>query len=66
MPLDRHRKQRAKSVFNLRIYTEDSFSSKSNTKIHRVGQNHIYTVFLAGKSPNLRPYRVHIYGSGQP
>ena len=40
--------------------------------IHRVGQNHIYTiygeytVFFAGKSPNIRSYTVCIYGSGQP
>jgi len=26
----------------------------------------VYTVFLAGKSPNIRSYTVHIYGSGQP
>ena len=26
----------------------------------------IYSVFLAGKSPNIRSYMVHIYGSGQP
>jgi hypothetical protein len=37
----------------------------------RVGQNHIgiygvYTVFLAGKSPNIRSYMVHVYGPGQP
>jgi hypothetical protein len=37
----------------------------------RVGQNHIYiygvyTVLLAGKSPNKRSETVHIYGSGQP
>jgi len=32
----------------------------------RVGQNHIYTVFLAGTSPNIRSYTVYIYGSGQP
>jgi len=35
----------------------------------RVGQNHIYTVyavFLAGRSPYIRPYTVHIYGFGQP
>jgi len=32
----------------------------------RVGQNHIYTVSLAGKSSNVRSYAVHIYGSGQP
>ena len=25
-----------------------------------------YTVFLAGKSPNIRSYAVHIYGSDQP
>jgi hypothetical protein len=25
-----------------------------------------YTVFLEGKSPNIRSYTVHIYGSGQP
>jgi hypothetical protein len=25
----------------------------------------VYTVFLAGKSPNIRSYTVHIYGSGQ-
>jgi len=37
----------------------------------RVGQNHIYiryiyTVILAGKSPNIWSYTVYIYGSGQP
>ena len=35
----------------------------------RVGQNHIYgvyTVFLSGKSSNIRSYTVYIYGSGQP
>ena len=39
----------------------------------RVSQNYIYkyiygvyTFFLAGKSPNIRSYTVHIYGSGQP
>ena len=38
----------------------------------RVGQNHIiyiygvYTVFLAGKSPNKRLYTVCIYDFGQP
>jgi len=26
----------------------------------------VYTVFLAGKSPNIRSYTVYIYGSGQP
>jgi hypothetical protein len=26
----------------------------------------VYTVFLAGRSPNIRSYTVHIYGSGQP
>ena len=26
----------------------------------------VYTVFLAGKSPNIRSYTVCIYGSGQP
>ena len=26
----------------------------------------VYTVFLAGKLPKIRPYTVHIYGSGQP
>ena len=36
-----------------------------NTALHigRVGQNHIYgvyTVFLAGKSPNIRLYTVYI------
>jgi len=33
------------------------------------GQDHIYgvfTVFLAGKSPNIRSYTVYIYRSGQP
>jgi len=41
--------------------------------IGRVGQNHtfigiysVHTVFLAGKSPYIRSYTVHIYGSGQP
>jgi len=39
--------------------------------ICRVGQNHIYTVygiytvFLAGKPPNIRLYTAYIYGSGQ-
>jgi len=38
----------------------------------RVGQNHIYTtygeytVFLAGKPPNIRSYTVYIYSCGQP
>ena len=37
----------------------------------RVGHNHIYiygvnAAFLAGKSPNIRSYTVHIYGAGQP
>jgi len=39
-------------------------------RIARVGQNHIYTVymtvFLAGKSSNIRSYTVCIYGFGQP
>jgi len=26
----------------------------------------VYTVILAGKSPNIRSYTVYIYGSGQP
>ena len=26
----------------------------------------VHTVFLAGKSPNIRSYTVHIHGSGQP
>jgi len=26
----------------------------------------VYTAFLAGNSPNIRSYTVHIYGSGQP
>jgi hypothetical protein len=26
----------------------------------------VYTVFLAGKSPNIRSYTVYIYGSGKP
>jgi hypothetical protein len=26
----------------------------------------VYTVVLAGKSPNIRSYTVYIYGSGQP
>jgi len=26
----------------------------------------VYAVCLAGKSPNIRSYTVHIYGSGQP
>jgi len=26
----------------------------------------VYTVFLAGKPPNIRSYMVYIYGSGQP
>jgi len=39
----------------------------------RVGQNHtfigvygVHTVFSAGKSPYIRSYTVHTYGSGQP
>jgi len=43
------------------------------TPIPRAGQNHtfvgtygVYTVFLAGKAPYIRPYTVWIYGSGQP
>ena len=41
--------------------------------MYRVGQNHtfiriysVHTVFLAGKSPNIRSYTVWIYGPGQP
>jgi len=37
--------------------------------MNRVGQNHInsvHTVFLAGKSPNVKSYTVYVYGSGQP
>jgi hypothetical protein len=30
------------------------------------GQNDINTVFLAGKLPNTRSYKAHIYGSGKP
>ena len=35
----------------------------------RVGQNRVPTygvcaVFLAGKSPDVRPYSVHLHGSG--
>ena len=26
----------------------------------------VYTVFLAGESPNIRSYTVYIYGFGQP
>ena len=38
---------------------------------HRVNQNHpytygVHTVFLAGKSSNIRSYTVYIHGSGQP
>jgi len=40
---------------------------------HIYGQNSIYiymcgvySVFLAGKIPNIRSYMVHVYGSGQP
>jgi len=40
------------------------------THVLRVGQNHTYTVYiqylLQEKSPNIRPYTVYIYGSGQP
>jgi hypothetical protein len=52
-----------------------SFDGWTSAKIQmcRVGQNHIYiyiyglqTVFLAGKSPNVRSYTVYIYDSGQP
>jgi hypothetical protein len=35
-------------------------------RIYMVLANPIYTVFLAGKPPNIRSYTVHIYGSGQP
>jgi len=40
----------------------------SSSCIIRIGQNHVgvYTVFLAGKPPNLRSHTVYIYGSGQP
>jgi hypothetical protein len=31
-----------------------------------VGQNHINTVSLAGRSPDIRSYMVYRYGSGQP
>jgi hypothetical protein len=46
-------------------------SSVSSTwsSLARVGQNHIYgayTVLLAGRSPYIRSYTLHIYGSGQP
>ena len=39
--------------------------------MYRIGKNHIYiygvyTVFLAGKSPNIRSNTVYIYSSGQP
>jgi hypothetical protein len=40
--------------------------------VYRVGQNHtfsgiygVHTVFLAGKSPYIRPYTVYMYDSGQ-
>jgi len=26
----------------------------------------VYTVFLAGKSPNIRSYKAYVNGSGQP
>jgi hypothetical protein len=41
----------------------------------RIGQSHTnihiytvyrYTVFLAGKSPSVRSYKMYMYGSGQP
>ena len=32
--------------------------------IHRSYIYGVYTTFLAGKSLNIRPYTVHIYGSG--
>jgi hypothetical protein len=37
-------------------------------KICRVGQNqnHIHTIFLAGKSSNIRSDTVYTYSSGQP
>ena len=39
-------------------------------QMFRVGLNHIYigvyTVFLAGKSPNIRSYTMYIYSSGKP
>jgi hypothetical protein len=37
--------------------------------MRKVGRNHIHTVctvFLAGKSPDIWSYTVHMYGSGQP
>ena len=45
-------------------------SSLLHSVMYRVGQNRIYiygvhTVFLAGKSPNIRSYTVFIYGSDQ-
>ena len=38
----------------------------SEKHICRVGQNHIHTVYMVGKLPNIRSYTVYLYGSGQP
>jgi hypothetical protein len=36
-------------------------------RIRRVGHIYgVYTVNLAGKSPDIRSYTVYVYGSGQP
>jgi hypothetical protein len=42
------------------------FKRAANAHLYRVGQNHIYTVFLAGISPNIRSHTVYIFGPGQP
>ena len=31
----------------------------------RIDQNHLHTVFLAGKLRNIQSYTVYVYGSGQ-
>ena len=45
------------------ILTPDSSGVELARTIYIYG---VYTVFLAGKSPNVRSYTVYIYGSGQP
>jgi hypothetical protein len=43
-------------------------SSTQARTMCRVGQNQhdVYMAFLAGKSPNIRPFMVCLYGSSQP
>jgi hypothetical protein len=58
-------------LFLTAITSESWVHPWAGFKLGRVGQNYIpvngvYTVFLAGESPNIRSHTLHIYGSGQP